>query len=103
MNGLTPCCSRPRYEDPLFYDPTNCRFGTWSRCAKCHKLYGSPKIAYTIPKGIKESWNAYSEVATREFHKPGEGRPLRYFVGKQGLIPVGFKPAQVEIEVEEGL
>lgn len=95
-NGLTPCCSRPQYEDPMMFDETNCRFGHYSRCAKCGKLYGSAKLIYNAPKGLRDSWTALSEVAIREHYKPHEGRPLRFVMNTAGLYPLGYKPTQVE-------
>lgn len=100
-NGLTPCCSRPRYDDPMVFDETGCRFGVYSRCCSCHRLFGEAKLIYTAPKGLRESWTALSEVAVREHHKPHEGRPLRFVMSTAGLYPLGYKPAQMEIETAE--
>ena len=98
---LTSCCQVTAYLDPLFVDETNVRFAHYARCSKCHRLIGEAKILYTAPKGLKDAWNAYSEVAVREFHKPGEGRPMRFTQAKSGLVPVGWKPAQPEIDDQE--
>ncbi len=102
---MTPCHSVPMYEDGMFYDETNCRFGHYSRCASCHKLYGEAKLIYTSPKGLRDSWTALSEVMTREHYRSGEGRPLRFVMSVGGLKPLGYKGevrAQAEIaEVEE--
>ena len=88
---MTPCCQMPAYSDPMFYDETNCRFGHYARCAKCHKLYGEAKITYTAPKGLRDSWTALSEVMAREHHRPGEGRPMRFVMSPGGLKPVGYQ------------
>ena len=98
---MTPCCSMPAYLDPMMFDDTNCRFGHYSRCAKCHRLQGEAKIIYTAPKGLKDSWTALSEVMVREHHRSGEGRPLRFVMSKSGLAPVGYKgevKAQAELQ-----
>ncbi len=93
------CCQRVSFQEPMYYDETNCRFGTYDRCPKCMKLVGrEANISYTAPRGITAAWNVYSEIATREFHKTGEGRPLRFVMSKAGLLPLGHVPAPVEAE-----
>lgn len=99
---MTPCHSVPMYDDKMYFDETNCCFGFYARCAKCHKLYGSAKLIYTAPSGLRKSWTALSEVAVREHHKPHEGRPLRFVMNPAGLYPLGYKPGQVEIAEVEG-
>lgn len=97
--GLSACCQRASFQDPMYYDETNCRFGVYDRCAKCQRLTGrEAHIAYTSPKGIRDSWTPHSEVALREFIKPWEGKPLRFKMSKSGLVPLGFmiQPESVE-------
>lgn len=96
---MTPCHSVPMYLDPMYFDETNCRFGHYARCASCHKLYGEAKLIYTAPIGLRKAWTALSEVAVREHHR-GEGRPLRFEMTKAGLMPLGYKAPQVEIEAD---
>ena len=99
---MTKCCGFPAYSDPMFYDETNCRFGVYARCAKCHRLYGEAKIGYTAPSGLRSAWTALSEVWTREhFSKDREGRPMRFVMDTGGLKPLGFKPAQPEMTEQE--
>lgn len=88
---MTMCCQRVSFQEPMYYDETNCRFGTYDRCPKCMRLTGrEANIAYTAPHGIRTAWTALSEVYTREYFKPGEGRPMRYAMSKAGLVPCGF-------------
>lgn len=91
---MTPCHSVPAYDEKMYFDETNCAFGIYSRCSKCHRLQGEAKLIYTAPVGIRRAWTAHSEVAVREFHKkPFEGRPLRFEIQKQGMVPIGYVPA----------
>lgn len=100
---MTPCHSVPAYDEKMYFDETNCAFGIYSRCSKCHRLQGEAKIQYTAPKGLRDSWTALSEVRVREFHARGEGRPLRFKMSKEGLVPLGYVPAPVEMEAEDAM
>lgn len=99
---MSPCCKVPCYQNPMYYDETNCRFGHYSTCSKCNKLHGEAKLIYTAPIGLRKAWTSLSEVMVREHHAKGEGRPLRFTMEKAGLTPLGYKPAQVEIAEVEG-
>ena len=90
---MNSCCRLANYEEPMYYDETNARFGIYDRCPRCWRLQGEAKIAYTAPKGLRDAWTAYSELAVREFHARSDGRPLRFRMDKAGLLPLGFVPA----------
>lgn len=90
---MTKCCSQPLYHEPMIYAETKCQFGTYARCIKCYRLHGEANIKYTSPKGLRDSWTAYSEVMTREHFQPGESRPMRFEIGKAGLQPLGYRGA----------
>jgi hypothetical protein len=95
------CCQRVPFLDPIYYDPTNLRIGEFSRCAKCYRLIGDAKIFTTIPKGLRDSWKALSQVYAKEFYKRGENRPLRFVVQPFGLAPLGHVAPKAEIEDQE--
>ena len=96
---MTACCKVPCYENPIYFDETNLRIGAWPSCSRCHRLHGTPNLTYTIPKGIREAFNVYSEVAAKEHFR--DGQPLRFVMSPAGLRPLGYKPPQVEMgEVE---
>lgn len=98
---MTKCCQVFPYQDPIYFDETNCRIGTYDRCPKCERLVGrEANIAYTAPAALRGAWNVYSEIATRE-HYARSSSPLRYVFSKQGLVPVGYKPKVETAEVEE--
>lgn len=97
---MNSCCKVVNFENPMFYDETNCRFGHYATCPKCSRLHGEARIIYTAPKGLRDAWTVHSEVAAKEFYARS-GRPLRFVMSKHGLMPLGFVPAVETAEVEE--